>query len=254
MDKSINPGKLAIKVLDDLATMSEAAIKTFISIAHESIEKKGQCNVALSGGKTPVDFYQKISQIKNDLAWNKIPIFLVDERYVPKNHKESNYKLIKENLCDHLSIGTQLFHSVPVEETSPHTAAENYEKEIKEFFMLKEGELPRFDLMILGIGEDGHTASLFPGDAGLLEKKHLAISVLNKMADKKDRITLTLPVINNAECIMFLANGIQKAEAVKRVLEDKDPTFPATLVQPTNGKLIFLIDQAAASLLMKHFL
>lgn len=251
MVESVNKTKPEVNVSDSLASMTKTAVELFLQIADESIKKKGRFCVALSGGKTPVDFYQKLSQTTNDLMWNQTHIFLVDERYVPLTHQNSNYKLIKENLCDHLRIGTQLFHSVPVEETSPQKAAENYEKAIKEFFMLKEGELPRFDLMILGLGEDGHVASLFPGNSGMFEKKRLAISVSNNTLEEKNRVTLTLPVINNAQHIIFLAHGIRKAESVKRVLEEKDPTLPATLVQPTDGEIVFLIDQAAASLLTK---
>ncbi len=251
MGESIGNGKPEVNIFDNLAQVTEVAVDAFMQMANETVKKKEKFIVALSGGKTPINFYQKVSQIKNCLTWDKTHIFLVDERYVPKEHKDSNYKLIKDNLCDHFCIGTQLFHYVHVEEDSPKKAAEVYEKEMKDFFMLKEGELPRFDLIMLGLGEDGHTGSIFPGDPGMYEKERLAISVSNKMVDEKDRITMTLPVINNAKCVIFLANGARKAEAIKRILEDKDPTLPATLVKPTDGELIFLIDQAAASLLSK---
>ncbi len=251
MGKSINNGEPEVNIFDSLAQLTEVAVDAFMQIANEAVKNKGQFSVALSGGKTPINFYQKVSQIKNCLTWDKTNIFLVDERYVPLEHKDSNYKLIKENLCEHFCIGTQLFHHIHAEEESPQKAAEVYEKEIKDFFILKKDELPRFDLIMLGLGEDGHTASIFSGDPSMHEKKRLAISVSNKMIDEKDRITLTLPVINNAKCVIFLANGTRKADAVKKVLEDKDPTLPATLVKPTDGELIFLIDQAAASLLSK---
>ncbi len=249
MGESINKGEPEINIFDNLAQITEVAQDAFMQMANETVKKNGQFNVAVSGGKTPVDFYKKISQVKNCLVWHKTHIFLVDDRFVSFNNENSNYKLVKENLCDHVCVGPQLFHFIPVNEDSPQKAADVYEESMKEFFKLKDGGLPRFDLIMLGLGEDGHTASIFSGDPAMKEEKRLVVSVSNKMVDEHDRVTITLPVINNAKCVIMLANGTRKAEALKKVLEDKDPLLPATHVKPTDGELIYLIDREAASLL-----
>jgi 6-phosphogluconolactonase len=196
-------------------------IKKWHEISNATIKEHSIFTVALSGGKTPVPFYQQLN--KQNLAWDRIHIFLVDERVVPLDHPDSNYRLIKE----HLSNAKHIYAM---------TTAQDYEQTLIKFFNTK---LPRFDLIMLGIGEDGHTVSLFSNDPALLEKEKLVVAVKNNKV-KYDRITLTLPIINNAKNIIFLAGGKNKAKVIAEV-KKQNPQFPASKVQPTHGHLLFLI-------------
>jgi 6-phosphogluconolactonase len=231
------------------------ALITFIiefwkKICVASIGERGQTSVALSGGRTPVDLYSRLAWEENSLPWEKIHIFLVDERFVPWTDRDSNYGMIRDTLLRFVSIPEGNVHPIGANLSGPDQAAEEYEKEIVRHFRLRQGELPRFDLVLLGLGEDGHTASLFPGSTALRDADHLAGTV---RLDKRlhDRITLTLPVINNARHILFQVEGANKAEALKKVVEKQDPALPASLIDPAEAELLFLADKEAACLLSK---
>lgn len=212
-------------------------------IASDAIEGKGYFAVAVSGGKTPVGFYQRLAAISG-LPWSKTHIFLVDERFVPLFHPESNYGMLRENLLKKISIPAQNLHYISTLESSPSAAAEIYEEELRAFFKLPEGGVPEFDLILLGIGEDGHTASLFPGSEALKERKHLTAPVtLNRLL--RDRVTLTLPVINNAKNVVFLVSGKHKAAVARKLLDEKDHSLPASMVKPEKGRLFFLMESEA---------
>jgi 6-phosphogluconolactonase len=238
---------LIFKSLDDI---SDHAVKMWLRISKEAIKKKGSFTVAISGGSTPVMLYKKLAALKTGLRWDKTDIFIVDERFVPYGDPESNFRMIKKALLEHMEIPAENIHPIPIEETAP-VSASNYEDEIRTFFSLKKGSMPEFDLLLLGLGDDGHTASLFPGTPALNDHEHLVTSVMPDDLSKKERITITLPVINNADNICFMACGSDKADAVREVIENGSSALPAAMVKPVSGSLYFLIDESAGALLIK---
>ncbi len=228
------------------------ALEKWRGISGEAIKDRGRFVVALSGGKTPVGLYRKLAGLKDGLPWDKTDIFLVDERFVPFDDAESNYGMIKDELLSRVSIPAGKVHPVSTREDSLQDAAKKYEKDLKEFFRLNVGKFPEFDLIMLGIGEDGHTASLFPGTSSLAENERLTIAVsLNRLKNK--RISLTLPVINNAKNIIFLVAGENKAKVLKEIIEREKSLLPASRVKPEQGKLFFLLDKSAGAYL-SHYL
>tara|TARA_Y100000031_G_scaffold146000_1_gene179284 strand:+ start:273 stop:1013 length:741 start_codon:yes stop_codon:yes gene_type:complete len=236
-----------VLVFKDIKEIAGFLQKRWSEIAKDSIEKRNRFVIALSGGNTPIKVYQELVRSDKRFPWNKAHVFLVDERFVPFNDPESNYRMIKENLLKELDIPPGNIHPIYIKDTSLSTALE-YAESINRFFQLGEGDLPVFDLIMLGIGGDGHTASLFPGHEALHEKKRLTHAV-NKDGLKNERITITLPVINNTREIIFLATGKDKAGIVKEVIEGESADLPASIVQPKNGKMTFVLDKDASLLL-----
>ena len=225
--------------------MSEFAIKIWADVAREAIKKKGFFTVALSGGQTPKFLYKKLAGKSKKLPWNKTHIFLVDERFVSENDPYSNYRMIKKDLLDKVIIPKRNIYPVAVEGTVGEAACD-YQKEIKDFFNLKKDKLPSFDLVTLGIGGDGHTASLFPSDAAVHQKRAL-ITTVSRGDVKCERITMTFPVINNSKNIIFMITGKNKSKVLKDVLAKPNSRLPASLVWPKKGKLTFLVDIKAGS-------
>ena len=239
-------------VFDTKEELVEFARKLWFEIFAASIAEKGLMTAALSGGHTPVDFYEALAGSADYIEWEKVHIFLVDERFVPPTDEDSNYAMIRRTLGDNVPLPAGNLHPVRTVGITPDQAADAYEQEIIRNFNLKKGELPRFDLIMLGLGEDGHTASLFPGNPGFLETVRYVQAVKPGRGASHDRITLTLPVIDNARCAVFLVSGEGKAEALKRTVEEKDPELPAAHVSPQEGTLLFLVEMKAASLLSKE--
>ncbi len=237
-----------ILIFENGDELSDFALEKWREISGKAIKDRESFAVALSGGKTPVGFYRKLAGLQDDLSWNKTDVFLVDERFVPFDSDESNYGMIKDKLLNRVRIPAGKVHPVSTGEDSLQAAAKKYEGDLKEFFKLNVGEFPEFDLIMLGIGEDGHTASLFPGTSSLTENERLAIAVdLNKLKNK--RISLTLPVINNAKNIIFLISGHNKAKALREILEGKEKLLPASRVKPGKGRVFFLLDKSAGAYL-----
>lgn len=169
----------------------------------------------------------------------------MDERFVSFEHPDSNYRMLKETLLDHIPIPQDNIHPIPTERSTPEASATAYEEDLKKVFRLSENQFPEFDLLILGIGEDGHTASLFPGSHVLNDRKSLAASVpLDET--KHSRITLTLPVINHARHILFLVTGKNKAPVLRKILYEEDGSLPASMVHCKKGGLIFALDREAS--------
>ena len=237
-----------VLVFGDSQGAAHFAVNKWMEICAGSVEGKGYFAVALSGGRTPIEFYKMLSGRGDQVPWDRTHIFLTDERFVPHSHKESNYRLIREYLLNHIDIPEANIHPVQTEETTVKQAAERYEDDIGNFFNIQGDRIPVFDLIMLGMGEDGHTASLFPGTPSLEEKRRLTIPVIAVKAPHK-RISLTLPVLNKAKHIIFLVSGEDKAPAVREMLESRDSELPAALVKPEHGSLLVVIDEAAASLL-----
>ena len=227
----------------------QAAAEEVIQTATNAVAKRGRFTIALSGGSTPKNLYTLIAaNASASLPWAQMFFFWGDERHVPPDDPDSNYRVAKETLLSKVPIPAANIFRVPSENPDASTAAEAYEQTLRKFFALAPGEFPRFDLILLGLGPDGHTASLFPETAALQEKSRLVVANwVEKL--KTSRITFTLPVLNAARRVAFLVSGTDKAEVLHEVLEGNAPAekYPSKLVQPVNGKLIWFVDRAAAS-------
>ena len=209
-------------------------------------DSKGRFTLAVSGGSTPLSLFELLgTSFRKDIDWGRTGIFWVDERCVPPDDKDSNYKGAYDALLSRVDIPSENVHRIRGE-MPPEEGAREYEKELLRCF--GSAGLPEFDLVILGVGEDGHTASLFPDAASLSEKKRLAIPVYAGKLQSW-RITLTLPVLNNAATILFLVTGQKKAGILREIYEDrkKGPKYPASLIQPVRGEAIWLVDREASS-------
>jgi len=243
--------KPEIIICRDVDELNRDAAAQFIASANAAIARAGRFTVALSGGSTPKALYSLLASPAyiDRIDWSRTHLFWGDERCVPPDHPESNFRMVREALLSKIQIPGQNIHRMAGEK-KPNEAAADYESELRNFFALGPGHLPRFDLILLGLGEDGHTASLFPGSAALDEGKHLvATTYVEKL--KAHRLTLTLPVINAAAQVTFLVAGQSKSAVVKEILGSDSHlcSYPATKVNPTDGWLTWLITaDAAASL------
>lgn len=236
---------LSVHIHKDPAAMAERAAHIFAAACEEAITKRGAFKVALSGGNSPIPLFRLLagSDWADRLPWGKMTFFWVDERCVGPEHPESNYGLVRRELLSRVPA-TYFFRMRG--DTEPEAAAARYEDVIRQDFNLEPNELPRFDFILLGMGEDGHTGSIFPNSPALAEKKRLVID--QYVPERKaDRLTLTLPVINNARCCMFLVHGREKYEVLSKALNLlAEPTLPAQMVRPGFGELIWIVDEAAA--------
>ncbi|MEE9172505.1 MAG: 6-phosphogluconolactonase [candidate division NC10 bacterium] len=238
-----------ILVCRDLEDVSHRAAELFIRLANEAASSTGRFAVALSGGSTPRALFTLLATdpFKQRVPWPKVHLFWGDERCVPPDHPESNYRMARDTLLDQAPISAQNIHRMPAEDEDCARAAAAYEQTLRAFFEGVAGELPCFDLILLGMGEDGHTASLFPGTAALAETERLvAPTYVEKLGTY--RLTLTAPVINHAAHVAFLVAGESKASVLREVLEgERDPQrLPSQLIQPSRGRLVFIVDRAAA--------
>jgi len=220
----------------------------FRELSDEAIGEAGRFSAALSGGKTPEGLYLEIARKGQDMAWKSTHIFLVDERFVPFSDERSNFGMIRRTLLDRVPIPGANAHPIETERADPPASAREYEAALRGFFASAEGNIPKFDMILLGLGEDGHTASLFPGLADGCAEKQLVRGV-EAAGERVARITLTLPVINRGRTVFFLVTGKGKAEIVRRVVREREPGLPASLVEPEGGALFFVCDRDAASLL-----
>ena len=241
-----------IKVFSNLIELSKAAADIFMDVALAAVEERGRFCVCLSGGSTPRQTYAGLAEdpFRSNVPWNNVHAFWGDERCVPPNHPDNLYGMALELMLSKVPIPKDHLHRIRGEAENPQNAAVEYEEMLKTFFNLQPDTLPRFDLVFLGMGADGHTASLFPDTDGVKETRRMVIAnYVPKL--KAYRLSLTLPVINNASLVVFLVAGEQKATALKSVLNEREKrrSFPAGMVNPQNGRLVWLIDQAAASLL-----
>ena len=245
------PSTRAIEVLATAADLFHAAAEEFVRVARAAIGAQGRFAVALSGGSTPKGLYSLLAANYASFAWNRIFLFFGDERHVPPTDADSNYRMVNESLLTKIAIPAENVFRVPAENPDASAAASDYEAQLRRFFELRPGEFPRFDLILLGIGADGHTASLFPDSPALDEQSRLVTA--NWVAKfNTHRITFTFPVLNRAAEVMFLASGADKADMLHQVLEGKNaPPLPAQRVQPSDGKLLWLLDVPAAARLTR---
>ena len=237
-----------VLIFKDANLMADFAVKKWEEISGEAIKYKKCFTVALSGGRTPVALYQKLSG-KKSLPWDKTHVFMVDERFVPYESDENNYHMINRTLLRHVSIPPKNVCPILTLEPDAAGSAARYEDDLAVYFRKMDDKYPRFDLILLGIGDDGHTASLFPGTPSLKETRRLCIAASPPDKTKNKRMTITLPVINNADNIIFLVSGESKSAVIKEIVEGKKSRLPSAMVRPKKGKLIFLLDEGAGSLL-----
>ena len=251
-----------LMVVADVKALNAAAVDEIKNAAEAAIREHGKFTIALSGGNTPRAVYSLLAENKDSFPWTKTFFFFGDERSVPPDHPDSNYRMVNEVLFSRVPLPAANIFRVAAE-LGAAKAAEQYEAVIREFFRLQPGKLPpgklqpgelqpgqfpRFDLVLLGMGDEGHTASLFPGSPAMSEMSRLVVSNwVEKL--KTDRITFTFPVINNAGEVMFLVAGAGKAEIVKEVFTTEGEKYPVQHVHPQHGRLLWIVDQAAASLL-----
>lgn len=241
------PSTRSIEVLATAADLYHAAAEEFVRAARAAIGAQGRFTVALSGGSTPKALYSLLAANYANFAWDRVFLFFGDERHVPPTDAESNYRMVNEALLTKIAIPAANVFRVRAENPDAAAAAADYETRLRKFFDLKAGEFPRFDLILLGMGPDGHTASLFPDSEGLHEQSRLVIANWVEKF-KTFRISFTFPVLNNGREVMFMAAGADKADIVHHVLEPKNAAeFPSQRVQPSDGKLLWMLDEAAAA-------
>lgn len=238
-----------IRTLTTPQELFEAGAELVAHAAKEAVDERGRFTIALSGGSTPRSMYNLLAtNARTSLPWDRMFFFWGDERHVPPANEESNYRMANEAMLAKVPVPQENVFRIPAENPDAGLAAEAYEATLRKFFALDPGQLPVFDLILLGLGPDGHTASLFPDTAALQEKSRLVVANWVEKF-KTHRITFTLPVINSARCVVFLVSGSDKATPLQSVLQSDAPgdQYPAKLVRPPNGKLIWLLDRAAAS-------
>ena len=234
---------LSLYVTSDEQDMALQAATLIANQAKEAIEKRGVFTLAVSGGKTPVPLFHLLASQswKRTIDWGKTEVYWADERCVRPETEGSNYRLVRQELLN--KVEATRYYRMKGED-QPEKAAEDYGQLLLEKFSLAPGEIPRFDCVLLGVGTDGHTASLFPGDPALRETKRLVMDVY--LPDSPPRLTLTLPVLNNARCCIFLASGRLKNHILSTALNLMTaPMLPAQMVRPRAGKLCWIIDSNA---------
>jgi 6-phosphogluconolactonase len=242
---------ITVKVSPSAAEVALATAKLFADAVSAAVVSRGLARVAISGGSTPKAVFELLANpsqpFLTTVPWSKLQLFWVDERCVPPEHAESNYGMTKAAMLDKVPLPAENIHRMEGE-LDPEEASSRYESEIRNTFRLEGAETPTFDLILLGLGPDGHTASLFPHTDGLHEMSRICFA---NHVPQKDvwRLTLTWPVITQGRAVAFLIEGADKAEVIRTVFTGAyDPeTYPAQLIRPANGKLTLLLDAAAAA-------
>jgi 6-phosphogluconolactonase len=241
-----------IEIFESSEFLARRAAEEFAAAADAAVNTRGCFTVALSGGSTPRSLYQLLADNRASfrwrVPWDRCHLFWGDERHVPADHPDSNYRMALEAMISKLSLAPHNVHRIYSEHPQAQQAADEYEEDLQEFFHLTAGALPRFDLVLLGMGPDGHTASLFPGSDALHEHKRIVASPwVGKFSTS--RITLTAPVLNNARQIIFLIAGSDKAETLREILygRHQPDTYPAQLINPTAGNLLWMVEKSAAT-------
>jgi 6-phosphogluconolactonase len=230
--------------VDNPDELAHAAAELFRDAALQAIAEQGRFSAALSGGATPRRLFRRLgTSYRKKIAWDKVHLFWSDERCVPRDHEQSNFRLAYDELISCIWIPSENIHRIKGE-LRAGDAARYYETEMTKHF---REDLPVFDLIMLGVGADGHTASLFPGSEALGEKQRLALPVFSSTA-LHWRVTLTLPVLNAAKQVLFLVSGRSKSGIVSALINRKeDNGYPAAMVKPPAGNITWLLDRDAAS-------
>jgi 6-phosphogluconolactonase len=244
-----------VRVLPDAAAIANRCAQKFVEIATAAAKEKGSFDVALAGGSTPKLLYSLLvnePDLRSRIPWDKMHVFFGDERHVKPDHADSNFRMATESLISKSPLKPEQVTRIKGEYPEAEDAAKEYEQYLRTRYKLAEGQFPRFDLVLLGMGSEGHTLSIFPGTKALRENRRIAVhNWVGKVL--MDRITLTAPAVNNAANVIFMVTGADKAPALTAVLERsyEPDQLPAQLIQPTNGSLLWLVDTAAGSLLTR---
>ena len=239
--------KADVRVFADVNELSVHVAEAAVRTINESVQTNGTCSLVLAGGNTPRFLYQLLSdQFRDQIPWTRILVFWGDERYVLPGDPQSNYRMARETLLDHVPCSAGNVHPMPTHLSDPDVAARDYEETLRTYF--SKG-WPYFDLILLGLGEEGHTASLFPGSPALEETRRWVVAV-KAPAEPPLRLTLTLPALTQAANVYFLVTGSNKAQALHRVLSGSpDPkNYPASGVRVAQGTVIWWVDREAAAL------
>lgn len=241
-----------VVVVADAAELADRAAQSIVDSALEAVAARGRFMLALAGGDTPRRTYARLAAAprRDAMPWASTFVFFGDERCVPLDHADSNYRMARETLLDQVPLPSEQVFAMPGDAPDPDAGAVAYARTLAQVLSLRRGEVPRFDLVLLGMGLDGHTASLFPGSPVLKEIFRPVAAVHATAAAIPQRITLTLPVLNAATNVLFLVSGPEKAKAVRAVLGER-ALLPAGMVQPEKGRLVWMLDQAAASQLRR---
>jgi 6-phosphogluconolactonase len=241
-----------VRVFPSAGLVQRAAAELLADAAVEAVRARGRFAVALAGGSTPRGAYELLARepLRVRVPWADVHVFWGDERHVPPDHPDSNYRMAREALLAHVPLPEGNVHRIPAENPDASAAAAAYEQTLRHVFATSAGKAPRFDLIFLGMGPDGHTASLFPRGHAMEERARLAVAERVESVGGW-RITLTLPVLNAAAQVVFLVTGADKAPALAMVLgpEGAGSGLPAALVRPREGRLLWLVDAPAARLL-----
>jgi len=248
-----------VNVFPNLEKVSRSLAEKIVEEASDAVEKRGRFTLVLSGGKTPRFLYGFLAnEYANKIDWQAVHLFWGDERYVPKDHPDSNFALAYETMIAKAPLPPQNIHRIPVEIEAPERAAESYEKTLREFFKDSEAQVsPTFDVILLGMGNDGHTASLFPGSPELKERNRWVAAVnAPSFLLPQNRITLTFPLINRSRAIFFLVSGAEKSRVLKSILEEPDKArklYPAAMVQAREELVWYLDEEAFNSISSQYY-
>lgn len=235
-----------VRIFPNLEELSREVAREFESLAERATTAGRHFCAALSGGSTPRPLYEMLGGAGFRIPWSSVELFQVDERCVPPGDPQSNFRMLREALLDRAPVPN--FHRMRAEDRDLDRAARDYATELERALGPQPGERPRLDFVLLGMGPDGHTASLFPGSPALGEElRWVCPNYVEKL--KMYRLTLTFPVINAAERVVFLVAGSDKAESLREVLEDSETQLPAARVHPASGRLTWYVEQSAAELL-----
>jgi 6-phosphogluconolactonase len=241
-----------VVVVDDADALAREAAEEFERRANAAVASRGRFTVALSGGSTPRSLYALLADpaapFRGAIAWSRVHLFWSDERHVPPEDSRSNYRMARETLISRVPIPAANVHRIEAELPDAAEAAARYDDELARFFSLSPGEFPRFDLMLLGVGTEGHTASLFPGTKALeVRDRRVVANWVPKL--NGFRMTMTIPVFNRAAAVLFLVSGEDKAPILRAVFDRQSPphALPCQLIRPESGDLIWLADRPAAA-------
>jgi 6-phosphogluconolactonase len=244
-----------VHILPDAQAIANRCAQRFVEIAATAVKEKGSFDVALAGGSTPKALYGLLVNdpaLRTRVPWDKMHLFFGDERHVGPGDPRSNFCMATETMISKSPLKPAQVTRIKGEYPEAEDAADEYERDLRTYFKLSDGQFPRFDLVLLGMGSEGHTLSIFPGTKAVRENRRIAVhNWVGKVL--MDRITLTAPAVNNAANIIFMVAGADKAPALTAVLERfyEPDQLPAQLIQPVNGTLLWLVDTAAGSMLTR---
>ena len=242
-----------VRILTNIDAIAKRSAQDFVQSATQAVSEKGSFSVALAGGSTPKALYSLLASdaaLRSQVPWDKMYVYFGDERSVGPDHADSNFRMATDTMLAKVPLKPEQVFRIKGEYKDTEKAAQEYEQVLRTSFKIAEGQFPRFDLVFLGIGNEGHTASLFPGTKALHETKRLVVrNWVGKLYT--NRITLTAPAINNAARVIFMITGADKALALKGILEGpyEPEQLPAQLIQPPNGKVVWLVDTIAGGML-----